>query len=102
MKSYKIQIHDDAQEDLERLHLFLAQIDDDLAGRAIAEIEQAYKFLMRMPHSCRRTQIPNSPKHFREMIVNFGKSGYLILFEITSEEDVMVMAVKHQRESDYH
>jgi plasmid stabilization system protein ParE len=102
MKRYKLQIHDDAQEDLERLHSFLAEIDHDLADRAIHEIAQAYEFLKRMPHSCRKTQLQGSPKHFREMIVNFGKSGYLILFEITAEDDVVVMAVKHQRESDYH
>jgi plasmid stabilization system protein ParE len=102
MKRYSVRIHDSAQEDLERLHGFLAEVDDDLAARAIDEIAQAYEFLKRMPHSCRKAQLPASPQQFREMIVNFGKSGYVILFEITAEDEVVVTAVKHQRESDYH
>ncbi len=102
MKRYQLTIHTDAQEDLERLHDFLFDADPNLAEKAIAIIEDSYGFLQRMPHSCRPAKGPHMTSHHREMIVNFGKSGYLILFEITSEDTVTVLAVRHQRESDYH
>jgi hypothetical protein len=35
------------------------------------------------------------------LIVDFGCSGYLVLFEITDEETLTIMAVRYQRESDY-
>jgi hypothetical protein len=36
------------------------------------------------------------------MVVGFGRSGYVVLFEIDSADWVNVLAVRHQRESDFH
>ncbi len=36
------------------------------------------------------------------LIVSFGTSGYVPLFEIESAEHVTILAVRHQREDDYH
>jgi plasmid stabilization system protein ParE len=36
----------------------------------------------------------------RELIVPFGGAGYVVLFEIVGD-DVVVGAVRHQREEDY-
>ncbi|MDI9682423.1 type II toxin-antitoxin system RelE/ParE family toxin, partial [Burkholderia cenocepacia] len=38
----------------------------------------------------------------RELIVSFGTSGYVLLFEIEAAEQVTILAVRHQREDDYH
>ncbi len=38
----------------------------------------------------------------RELIVPFGCSGYVALFEIEDESNVTVVAVRHQLEDDYH
>jgi hypothetical protein len=36
------------------------------------------------------------------LIVPFGATGYVVLFEIKTAGRVHVGAVRHQRESDYH
>lgn len=38
----------------------------------------------------------------RELIIPFGRSGYVALFEIESATDVVVVAVRNQREDDFH
>jgi hypothetical protein len=38
----------------------------------------------------------------RELIIPFGATGYIALFEIASASIVLVLAVRHQREEDYH
>jgi len=38
----------------------------------------------------------------RELIIPFGASGYVALFEIAEDQTVTILAVRHQRESDYH
>ena len=38
----------------------------------------------------------------RELLIYFGAAGYVALFEITDGSNVTVIAVRHQREDDYH
>jgi hypothetical protein len=38
----------------------------------------------------------------RELIISFGGSGYVALFEIQDSKQVIIGAVRHQYESDYH
>ena len=38
----------------------------------------------------------------RELIIPFGASGYVDLFEIDDEQTVTILAVRHQLEEDYH
>jgi plasmid stabilization system protein ParE len=38
----------------------------------------------------------------RELTIAFGVSGYVALFEIDGAKTVTVLAVRHQREDDYH
>ena len=38
----------------------------------------------------------------RELIIPFGSTGYVALFEIISDHEVLVAAIRHQREDDYH
>ena len=36
------------------------------------------------------------------MIIPFGDAGYVALFEIEDPGTVTLLAVRHQREEDYH
>jgi mRNA-degrading endonuclease RelE of RelBE toxin-antitoxin system len=36
------------------------------------------------------------------MLIPFGASGYVALYEIDNEETVTILATRHQREDDYH
>jgi len=47
-----------------------------------------------------RKATPNNP-FLREMLVPFGASGYVALYEIDDEETVTILALRHQREDDY-
>lgn len=38
----------------------------------------------------------------RELVTPFGASGYVIKYEIASPQLVVVPAVRHQHEADYH
>lgn len=102
MKRYSVEVSDAAQEDIERLHDFLSGVDIRLADKAIGEILKGYDFLKIFPQSCRLASFNEAGTSYRELIINFGKSGYLVLFEINDEKTLTILAVKHQRESDYH
>ena len=38
----------------------------------------------------------------RELVIPFGASGYVLKYEIASPQLVVVLAVRHQHEADYH
>lgn len=103
--SFEVRFAPAAEEDLNRLFEFLlarAETMDDLdrAQRAIDAIRSAtLQHLTSTPYSFRKTG--NSPTR-RELIVPFGATGYVALFEIATAASVVVLAVRHQREEDYH
>ena len=70
-----------------------------LPQRALDAIKAGFETLRHSPFSCRKAG--HSP-FLRELIIPFGRSGYLALFEIESATDVVVVAVRHQREEDYY
>ena len=43
----------------------------------------------------------NSP-FLRELVIPFGGAGYVALYEIKDASHVVVLAVRHQLEDDYH
>lgn len=94
-----------ADEDLTRLFDFLLKraetVEDlDRAQAAIDAIRSAAVHqLATTPYSFRKTG--KSPTR-RELIIPFGATGYIALYEIASPSSVVVLAVRHQREEDYH
>ena len=68
--------------------------------RARAAIERAYGFLAETPFACRKVDEANP--FLREPVIPFGGSGYVTLFEIENEQTITILAVRHQREDDYH
>jgi hypothetical protein len=37
----------------------------------------------------------------RELIISFGRSGFVCLFRIVNAERIEVLTLRHQREEDY-
>ena len=80
----------------------VARDDDDwtTAERALDAIRNGLGLLASSPFSCRKAVSDNT--FLRELIIVFGASGYVALFEIDDAKTVTVLAVRHQREDDYH
>jgi hypothetical protein len=36
------------------------------------------------------------------LLIAFGSSGYVALFEIEKPDTVTILAIRHQRDEDYH
>jgi plasmid stabilization system protein ParE len=102
VQNYSVRFTVEAQEDLQRLHTFLLGHDLNLAERAIGVIQDALTLLEKFPFSCRKAADGRHGPRLRELIIPFGSSGYVLLFEIDDATAVTVTAVRHQRESDYH
>lgn len=98
--SFHVRISKAAQEDLERLLDFLAPVDYATALRARAAIERGYGLLADMPFACRKVDDANP--FLRELVVPFGSAGYVLLFEIDDDQTLTILAVRHQREDDFH
>lgn len=103
--SFVVELSPTAEADLERLFEFLldrAETTQDLA-RAQAAIDAVKAItqqqLAMTPFSFRKAA--KSPAQ-RELIIPFGNSGYVALYEIVSASKVVVLAVRHQRVEDYH
>jgi len=103
--SFVVELSPTAEADLERLFDFLldqADTTEDL-DRAQAAIDAvratAQHRLAITPFSFRKAA--RNPAQ-RESIIPFGGTGYVALNEIVSMSKVVVLAVRHQREEDYH
>ena len=102
--TYTVLFTREAREDLQRLEDFLVEMalvqgDFDLPGRAVQAIRGEMRVLETNPYTCRK--VGSDPRE-RELIIPFGRSGYVALFEIVSDNEVVVCALRHQREDDYH
>ena len=98
--SYKVRYTAAAREDLLRLFDFLLEQDETAARRAREAIGKATELLRDFPFTCRKA-LPNNP-FLRELIIPFGSAGYVALFEIEDEKTVTIVALRHQREDDFH
>ena len=98
--SYRIRFTRGAEDDLERLFDFLLEQDFKSAEKAEAAIYKAVEFLEFFPFSCRKAEadLPS----LRELLIPFGGAGYVALFNIDDDKTVTIIAVRHQREDDYH
>lgn len=99
--TYKVRLTPEAEEDLERLYDLLVEHDLDAAERAIEAVERAFELLAYSPFSCRKALLADNPR-IREVVIPFGRGGYVALFEIENGRTVTVAAIRHQREDDYH
>ncbi len=94
-----------ARDDLLRLFEYLLKGADrleelDAAQAAIDAITEALdRQLGRNPFGFRKAA--ESP-FLRELLIPFSSSGYVALYEIEGGKRVNILALRHQREDDYH
>lgn len=103
---FKVTFSEAASQDLEELFDFALQReldsdtgDLDIPARALQAIKDGIGFLETSLFACRKA---GSSPFLRELVIPFGRTGYVVLFEIVDGETVIVGAVRHQREDDYH
>lgn len=70
------------------------------AEQALNAIRHGSGLLETSPFSCRKAVTDNA--FLRELIIAFGVSGYVALFEIDDAKTVTVLAVRRPREDDCH
>lgn len=104
--AFKVEFSVPAAEDLEQLFDFALhrELDSetgdlDIPDRALQAVKDGMAFLRASPFACRKAG--NSP-FVRELVIPFGSTGYVALFEIVDSATVIIGAVRHQREDDYH
>ena len=97
--SFRVRFTREAENDLLRLYDFLLAQDLEAAERALQSIRDGLDMLKRFPFSCRKAA--SDQPRLRELIIPFGGSGYVALFEIDDAKTVTILAVRHQREDDY-
>lgn len=89
-----------ALADVQRLYRFLASNDAAAARRAVKAIRVGIKILAHQPHIGR--PIEDMDPEFREFLIDFGSSGYVVLYRHESVGDaVYVLACRHQKEAGY-
>lgn len=96
---FEVRISPEAGEDIRRLYDFQLERDLDVALCMLDAVEHGLKTLATAPHTCRRCA---TEPRLRELVIGFGHYGYVALFSIEPEGIVHVLAVRAQRESDYH
>jgi plasmid stabilization system protein ParE len=104
--NFDVEMAPTAEADLERLLDFLIDRaetteDFDRAQAAIDAIKAAALHRLAVtPYSFRKAA--QNPAQ-RELIIPFGgTTGYVALYEIVSTTKVVILAVRHQLEEDYH
>lgn len=104
--TYTVEFSDAADADLEQLFDFALQRelssdtgDLDIPDRAVRAIKDGMAFLASSPFACGKA---GSNSFVRELIIPFGRTGFVALFEIVDSNTVIIGAVRHQLEDDYH
>jgi len=98
--SHQLQFAETALRDVERLYRFLADQDIPAAEAALNALDKGWGLLGSFPFSARKAD-PANP-FLRELLIPFGGGGYVALYEIDDDQTVTILAVRHQREDDYH
>ncbi|GGF13922.1 plasmid stabilization protein [Aliidongia dinghuensis] len=87
-----------ALRDVARLHGFLKPKNPDAASRAVKAIRQGVRLLGTHPQAGRPAE--DMPPEFREWPVGFGSGSYLVMYRYDGR-DVVLLAVRHEREAGY-
>ena len=82
--------------DLQRLHRFLSAKNPAAAKRARESILKSVQTLRLQPNIGR--PVEDMPDEYREWVVDFGDSGYIIYYRV-SESEATILAVRHQKEA---
>jgi len=81
--------------DLVRLRNFLAKKSPEASIRAVAKIKSSIQKIALQPNSFRPVEdMPN----YREIIIDFGGSEYIVRFYYKTGSDIKIVRIKHQLE----
>ncbi|NKN39480.1 type II toxin-antitoxin system RelE/ParE family toxin [Agrobacterium sp. a22-2] len=100
--SRKLQFAEAFFIDIERYYDHLTETDPRLADRAYDAISKALSVLEGFPLIGRRVAVDDDTIMTRELLIPFGTWGYVVLYEVEDAETVTILAIRHQREDDYH
>jgi plasmid stabilization system protein ParE len=81
--------------DVQRVHRFLAPKSVDAARQSIGAIRRGLKVLEQQPSLGR--PVEDLADEFREWVIDFGDSGYVVRYRFDSEA-VIIVAIRHQKE----
>lgn len=96
----RVVVTEGAARGLERCRRFLAAKAPDAARRAGQTIAQQFLLLEHAPDIGR--PLPAPPEFLRELVIQFGDSGYVALYRHdTAQDTVYVLAFRHQKEAGY-
>ncbi|CAN7571630.1 MULTISPECIES: type II toxin-antitoxin system RelE/ParE family toxin [unclassified Variovorax] len=104
---FGVEMTPQAEDDLERLFEFLV-----VRSETLEELDHAQHVLHQLRTSIKK-RLAENPWAYRkagdgrrttrrELIVGLGSTGYVALYEILPGRAIKVLAVRHQREEDYH
>jgi plasmid stabilization system protein ParE len=86
-----------AIRDLERLRQFLREKNPAAAKRAAMAIIKATDELHQFVQ--RGRPIEGMDEQYRELIIDFGRSGYVASYRVGVDGDVTILTIRHQREA---
>ncbi|MDD2740949.1 MAG: type II toxin-antitoxin system RelE/ParE family toxin [Rhodocyclaceae bacterium] len=88
----------EAADNLDRLTEFLQETAPNMAVETVDLILDALGVLARHPRMGRPVR-----SGLRELVISCGRTGYLALYSHDEQADIaLVLAIRHQREQDYH
>ena len=93
----RIEWHDSAIADLERLKEFILPHNKEAALRAVRLIKAAVTRLAANP--CIGKAVEDLP-YYHDVVIPFGASGYLLRYRLLSDS-VLIIAVKHGKEAGF-
>lgn len=88
----------EALRDVQRCCRFLAAKNAAAAARAVGAIREGVRILDTHPAAGR--PVDRLDPAFREWLIGFGDSGYVLLYRL-HESQAVILAVRHQREAGY-
>jgi plasmid stabilization system protein ParE len=89
-----------AYNDLIRLTDFLIEFDKSAASKVVQLIEDGLLILKQHPFIGRPLQADQVIEgDLRELVISYGKTGYVALYSIEDDEQVWILTIRHQREA---
>ncbi len=99
--SWQVRFTREAERDLLRLYDYQLERDLAAAERALVAIRKGLALLEDFPYTCRKALGRDDPL-LRELLISFGDSGYVALYQIDDAQTITVLALRHQREEDFY
>jgi plasmid stabilization system protein ParE len=87
-----------ALRDIQGCYRFLAPKNPTAASKAVKAIREGMRVVAEHPGAGR--PVDRMDPEFREWLIGFGDSGYVVLYRLDGDSAV-VLAVRHQKEAGY-